>query len=68
MVAATPAQWQAINRPKVLPGDEEESFLSGLDAAADDSTSMRLFVRKDFNTATGHPKVLVRTASGYDVS
>jgi hypothetical protein len=68
VVAATPAQWQAINRPKVLPGDEEESFLSGLDAAADDSTSMRLFVRKDFNTATGHPKVLVRTASGYDVS
>jgi hypothetical protein len=32
VIAASPAQWQAIKRPKVLPGTEEESFLRGLDA------------------------------------
>ena len=48
-VAASPAQWQAINRPRVLPGAEEELFLRGLDAVEDDPSSMRMFVRKDFN-------------------
>ena len=47
-VAASPAQWQAINRPKVLPGTEEESFLRGLDSVEDDSSSMRALVCKDF--------------------
>jgi hypothetical protein len=45
-VAALPAQWEAINRPKVLPGTEEESFLRGLDAVEEDPASMRAFVRK----------------------
>jgi hypothetical protein len=45
-VAALPAQWEAINRPTVLPGTEEESFLRGLDAVEEDPTSMRAFVRK----------------------
>lgn len=47
-VAASPAQWQPINRPKVLPGTEEESFLRGLDSVEDDPSSMRALVCKDF--------------------
>ena len=53
VVAASPAQWQAISRPKALPGAEEESFMRGLDALEDDPTSMRAFVRKDFDSTTG---------------
>jgi len=48
VAAAVPAQWQAINRPRVLPGAEEEKFLRGLDAVEDDPISMRALVRKDF--------------------
>ena len=46
VLAASPAQWQGIHRPKALPGPEEESFLRGLDALKGDSTSLRAFVRE----------------------
>lgn len=45
-VAALPAEWVAIDRPKVLPGAEEESFLRGLDSVEDDPRSRRVLVRK----------------------
>jgi hypothetical protein len=48
VTAAVPAQWQAINRPRVLPGAEEELFLRGLDTVEDDPSSIRALVRKDF--------------------
>lgn len=48
VTAAVPAQWQATNRPRVLPGAEEELFLRGLDAVEDDPSSIRALVRKDF--------------------
>ena len=62
VVAALPAQWQAINRPKVLPGVEEELFLRGLDAVEDDPSSMRVFVRKDLDTTTGDSMATVQPA------
>ena len=62
VVAALPAQWQAINRPKVLPGVEEELFLRGLDTVEDDPSSMRVFVRMDLDTTTGDSMATVQPA------
>jgi hypothetical protein len=48
IVSASPAQWQAINRPRTFPGAEEELFFRGLNAVEDDPSSMRVLVRKEF--------------------
>lgn len=60
-VAASPAKWQAINRPEALPGTEEESFLRGLDSAENDPNSMRALVCKDFTCDSAQQTFIARS-------